>query len=58
MEQNPEDAYYEIEALHDFDIDAEEPIKARPFKPKYHMTMGMYISVTNDLDNNPYPTIS
>lgn len=37
---NPEDAYYNIKPLENFNIDAEEPIKARPFKPKFHMTMG------------------
>jgi hypothetical protein len=37
---NPEDVYYNIEPLRDFDVDTEEPIKARPFKPKFHMTMG------------------
>jgi hypothetical protein len=35
-----EDAYYNIEPLSGFDLETEEPIKARPFKPKYHMTMG------------------
>jgi hypothetical protein len=35
-----EDAYYNIEPLNDFDLETEVPIKARPFKPKYHMTMG------------------
>ena len=38
--ENAEDAYYNITPLPDFDVDAEEPIKARPFKPKFHMTMG------------------
>ncbi|KAH6616506.1 hypothetical protein C7974DRAFT_379402 [Boeremia exigua] len=37
--ENPEDAYYNIEPLVDFDLAAEEPIQARPFKPKFHMTM-------------------
>ena len=37
---NPEDEYYNIEPLLDFDVDTEKPIKARPFKPKFHMTMG------------------
>ena len=39
-DENAEDAYYNITPLPDFDVDAEEPIKARAFKPKFHMTMG------------------
>ncbi|KAF9696974.1 hypothetical protein EKO04_004917 [Ascochyta lentis] len=40
-EKLPEDAYYSISPLKDFDVDTEEPIKARPFKPKFHMTMAI-----------------
>jgi len=36
-----EDLYYQIEPLRHFDINSAEPIKIRPFKPKYHLTMGM-----------------
>ncbi|KZM26362.1 hypothetical protein ST47_g2462 [Ascochyta rabiei] len=36
-----EDVYYNITPLKDFNINAEEPIKARPFKPKFHMTMAI-----------------
>lgn len=35
-----EDAYYNIEPLHNFDVENKEPLKIRPFKPKFHMTMG------------------
>jgi hypothetical protein len=41
-DEDLEDAYYNIEPLNDFDLDAEEPFKARPFKAKYHMTMGTF----------------
>jgi hypothetical protein len=34
------DSYYAIEPLSTLDIATEEPIKARPYKPKYHLTMG------------------
>lgn len=40
LDNNPEDAYLSIEPLDQFDLDAEEPIVARPFKPTFHMTMG------------------
>lgn len=33
-------AYQDIEPLHDFDWEATPPMKLRPFKPKYHLTMG------------------
>ena len=36
-----EESYHQIEPKHDFDLDATEPEKIRPFKPKYHLTMGM-----------------
>lgn len=31
----------EIEPLDGFDLDSSEPPIYRPFKPKYHLTMGM-----------------
>lgn len=34
-------AYQNIEPLSDFDWASTPPIKIRPFKPKYHLTMGM-----------------
>jgi hypothetical protein len=30
--------------LHGFDYSKTEPLKLRPFKPKYHLTMGTYKS--------------
>jgi hypothetical protein len=39
-QQYSEDAYYAIEPLYNFDVDKEPPAKLRPFKPKFHMTMG------------------
>jgi hypothetical protein len=35
-----EDPYLAIEPLPNFDLNNEEPLKLRPFKPKFHMTMG------------------
>lgn len=46
---SPEDVYYNIEPLRNFDVDAEEPIKARPFKPKFHMTMAIENTSMSDL---------
>lgn len=34
------DAYSNITPLADFEWRDTEPIKLRPFKPKYHLTMG------------------
>ncbi|KAL1594119.1 hypothetical protein SLS59_008953 [Nothophoma quercina] len=48
-DENAEDAYYNITPLPDFDVDAEEPIKARPFKPKFHMTMAIENTTLSDL---------
>jgi len=36
----PEQGYPPIESLPDFDWSQTEPIKLRPFKPKYNLTMG------------------
>ncbi|KAF2016335.1 hypothetical protein BU24DRAFT_462503 [Aaosphaeria arxii CBS 175.79] len=44
-----EDAYYQIEALPHLDLEQEEPIKFRPFKPKYHLTMSIENSTLSDL---------
>ncbi|KAF3033841.1 hypothetical protein E8E11_001618 [Didymella keratinophila] len=44
-----EDAYYNIEPISEFDLETEEPIKARPFKPKYHMTMAIENTTFSDL---------
>jgi hypothetical protein len=37
--RNPEDAYYQIEPFTEPDLQKIEPLKIRPFKPKYHLTM-------------------
>ena len=37
-----EDPYNDIDPLRSFDWKSEEPIQIRPFKPKYHLTMGMH----------------
>lgn len=42
-------AYQNIEPLSDFDWASTPPIKIRPFKPKYHLTMGMCWSPTEAL---------
>lgn len=39
-EQPDKEAYYAITPLRDFDWRETKPIKIRPFKPKYHLTMG------------------
>lgn len=44
-----EDAYHNIEPLHDFDVDNEEPLKIRPFRPKFHMTMAIENTTLSDL---------
>lgn len=41
-EKSTVDPYQDIEPLHDFDWSRTQPIKIRPFKPKYHMTMGKF----------------
>jgi hypothetical protein len=44
-----EDVYYIIEPLQDFNLNTEEPLKIRPFKPKYHMTMALETTTLSDL---------
>lgn len=39
-QQDPLRAYQDIEPLNDFDWESTPPMKLRPFKPKYHLTMG------------------
>ena len=39
-QENPLRVYQDIEPLHDFDWESTPPLKLRPFKPKYHLTMG------------------
>lgn len=34
-------SYPPVEPLSDFDWKTKEPVKIRPFKPKYHLTMSM-----------------
>ncbi|KAF2997594.1 hypothetical protein E8E13_002830 [Curvularia kusanoi] len=61
QKENQEDAYYTIEPLPTLDISTEEPIKARPFKPKYHMTMALENSTISDLltmDNTYTPRLT
>ena len=36
------DLYNNITPLPDFDWETTEPLKLRPFKPKYHLTMGKH----------------
>lgn len=40
VEKDPLAAYRDIEPLHDFHWESTPPVKLRPFKPKYHLTMG------------------
>jgi hypothetical protein len=44
-----EDAYHTISPLPNFDIDKAEPLKLRPFKPKFHMTMALESTDLSDL---------
>lgn len=44
-EQPEKDPYEAIEPLPKFDWASTEPIRIRPFKPKYHMTMGRTYTV-------------
>ncbi|KAF2191054.1 hypothetical protein K469DRAFT_720026 [Zopfia rhizophila CBS 207.26] len=44
-----EDAYYQIEPLADFNLEGTEPLKIRPFKPKYHLTMALENTTISDL---------
>jgi hypothetical protein len=39
-QSDPLAAYHAIDPLPDFDWKSTPPIKLRPFKPKYHLTMG------------------
>ncbi|ORY10437.1 hypothetical protein BCR34DRAFT_566929 [Clohesyomyces aquaticus] len=48
-EIDAEDAYYQIEPVSDFDLESTEPIKIRPFKPKYHLTMALENVTLSDL---------
>ncbi|PVI06233.1 hypothetical protein DM02DRAFT_715372 [Periconia macrospinosa] len=43
------DAYYHIDALEDLDLENEEPLKIRPFKAKYYLTMAIENITANDL---------
>ncbi|KAF2006887.1 hypothetical protein P154DRAFT_454671 [Amniculicola lignicola CBS 123094] len=47
--QSPTNAYYDIEPLKDFNLETTEPIKIRPFKPKYHLTMAIENTTLSDL---------
>ncbi|KAF2111707.1 hypothetical protein BDV96DRAFT_551399 [Lophiotrema nucula] len=44
-----EESYHQIEPLTDFNLAATEPIKIRPFKPKYHLTMALENTTMSDL---------
>ncbi|CAI6340100.1 unnamed protein product [Periconia digitata] len=43
------DSYDQIDPLEEFDLDNEEPLKIRPFKDKYYLTMGIENIAANDL---------
>ncbi|KAF2473473.1 uncharacterized protein BDR25DRAFT_283035 [Lindgomyces ingoldianus] len=44
-----EDVYTQIEPLPNFNPETTEPIKIRPFKPKYHLTMALENTTLSDL---------
>jgi hypothetical protein len=48
--EDPLKAYQHIEPLRDFEWAATPPMKLRPFKPKYHLTMGKKISINPRCD--------
>jgi hypothetical protein len=55
-QDNPLAAYYAIDSLPDFDWRSTSPTKIRPFKPKYHLTMG---ECSNEISNrDPSTTLS
>ncbi|RBA22540.1 hypothetical protein FPRO05_00887 [Fusarium proliferatum] len=41
--------YNDIEPLEDFDLDNAEPVQTRPWKPKYHLTMGLEKCTFSDI---------
>jgi hypothetical protein len=45
-----EAAYHEITPLTNLDLSKEDPIKIRPFKPKYHLTMGQPLAPAQALN--------
>ena len=48
-ERTKSNPYEDIEPLHNFDWSTTEPIKMRPFKPKYHLTMALENIALSDL---------
>ncbi|KAH5701156.1 hypothetical protein HBI44_045550 [Parastagonospora nodorum] len=47
--QDNEEAYHTIHPLPNFHLEAEQPLKLRPFKPIYHMTMALESTTFSDL---------
>ncbi|KAE8373372.1 hypothetical protein BDV26DRAFT_69155 [Aspergillus bertholletiae] len=45
----PKNCYPPVEPLPDFDWKTKEPIKLRPFKPKYHLTMSIQEGTVSEL---------
>ncbi|KAF5570206.1 hypothetical protein FPHYL_1482 [Fusarium phyllophilum] len=41
--------YNDIEPLEDFDLNTAEPVQTRPWKPKYHLTMGLEKCTFSDI---------
>ncbi|KAG5812307.1 hypothetical protein H9Q74_004618 [Fusarium xylarioides] len=41
--------YNDIEPLEDFDLNTAEPVQTRPWKPKYHLTMGVEKCTFSDI---------
>jgi hypothetical protein len=41
--------YNDIQPLEDFDLDKAEPVQTRPWKPKYHLTMGLEKTTFSDV---------
>ena len=51
-QDDPLASYHAIDHLPDFDWKSTPPIKIRPFKPKYHLTMG---ECSNEISNRDFP---
>jgi hypothetical protein len=54
-QDDPLAAYHAIDPLPDFDWESTPPIKIRPFKPKYHLTMGERSSEISNRETRPRP---
>jgi hypothetical protein len=54
-QDDPLAAYHAIDPLPGFEWESTPPIKIRPFKPKYHLTMGECSSEISNRETCPRP---